>query len=171
MQEIANEKTELYNIWIGKDDRGGEYNYLVDAYAKVRGGVKHLVQRYNFNPPIFQAYADTLESGFLSRRPYKLAQACDGSIDTPVHALFNTFCQAKRLDPVTLYRQAYPDEGEAPDYAEVMDFANWQGVKIPARWGQKQFAGLIESLTEVNNHSLVGVLLDMAGSLGYTSPY
>lgn len=103
-----------------------------------------------------------------SKRPYKLGQSCDGTIDTCVHALFIEYCHSKKLNPYELYHQAYPDS-EKTYYneniqQEILAEAFKQGVCILKHWGKKEFDGLIESLTEINNHSLVGVLLEKRDS-------
>jgi hypothetical protein len=157
--EIADIETKDFRIWVGKDRRPSNdgYEYLADGLLKVEGGVRHLVARYA-RYDIAQITKDLSEAHF-SPRPYVLEQACDGSIDDCVHALFFNFCSKKGIDPVATYRMAYPEDNP-PDYGEVLKSAEWEGVKYPKRWDKKAFAGLIESLTEINNHSLVGVLLE-----------
>jgi len=155
--EIADIETKDFRIWVGKDRRhsNDDYSYLADGFLKVEGGVRHLVMRYS-RYDLAQVMKD-LGEAYLSPRPYVLGQACDGSIGDCVHALFFDFCSKKGIDPVAMYRMAYPEE-EPIDYGEVRKVAEWEGVKYPKRWDKKAFAGLIESLTEINNHSLVGVL-------------
>jgi len=157
--EIVNIETKDFRIWFGKDRRSsnGDYQYLADGLLKVEGGVRHLVNRYR-SCDLTQAMKD-LSEAYFSPRPYVLGQTCDGSIDDCVHALFFSFCLKKGVDPAATHRMAYPEE-EPPNYGEVQKSAEWEGVKYPKRWDKKAFAGLIESLTEINNHSLVGVLLE-----------
>ena len=157
--EIADIETKDFRIWVGKDRRSsnGDYPYLADGLLKAEGGVRHLVMRYR-RYDLAQVMKD-LNEGHFSPRPYVLGQACDGSIDDCVHALFFNFCSKRGIDPVATYKMAYPEE-DPPDYSEVLKSAEWEGVKYPKRWDKKAFAGLIESLTEINNHSLVDVLLE-----------
>ena len=157
--EIADIETKDFRIWVGKDRRSsnGDYPYLADGLLKAEGGVRHLVMRYR-RYDLAQVMKD-LNEGHFSPRPYVLGQACDGSIDDCVHALFFNFCSRKGIDPVAMYMMAYP-ENNTPNYGEVLKPAEWEGVKYPKRWDKKAFAGLIESLTEINNHSLVDVLLE-----------
>lgn len=160
MTNIYREKNKKWQIWISFDEETppSMAPYLVEAYLKVKGGIKYLVWRYH-SCDVKQIKKDTIQHGYFSRRPYRLAQPCDGSIDSSVHALFYAFCQANNLDARTLYLEAYPDtKKENVNYQEIIEFAEWQGVKYPKKWGEKEFDGLIESLTEINNHSLVGIL-------------
>lgn len=99
-----------------------------------------------------------------SARPYKLGQSCDGTIDDCVHALFIKYCLSRGLDPAAIYGEAYGERepGAVKIYREdipvVLEAAEFQGVAYPLSWGPEEFAGLIESLTEINNHSLVQVV-------------
>jgi len=128
-------------------------------YKKVEGGVYHLV--YEVIETVDQEELKELlrkidEIGVFSPRPYKLRQPCDGSIDYCVIALFFDFCKRKRINWKELYRKAYPD-----DYIDeifIKEMAEWQGVEYPKIWNEKAFDGLIESLVEINYHSLVDVL-------------
>jgi hypothetical protein len=99
----------------------------------------------------------------FSKRPYTLGQACDGTIDICVHALFISYCRAKGYDPETLFTTAYENETYSPDLAlSTLKEAEKEGVKYPKEWGPKEFDGLLESLTQINNHSLVSVLIEKA---------
>jgi hypothetical protein len=99
----------------------------------------------------------------FSPRPYQLGQHCDGTIDDCVHALFLNWCKAKEYSPETLYREAYPND-EYPEEMQkgIQARAGLEGVAYPEEWGAKEFEGLIASLTEINNHSLVSVLEEKA---------
>ena len=102
----------------------------------------------------------------FSKRPYTLGQACDGTIDVCVLALFISYCQTKGLDPQKLYHEAYSDVEQ--DYFNKTQQENWimeakqQGVIYPKCWGRTAYDGLLESLTEINNHSLRSGLEDLA---------
>ena len=98
----------------------------------------------------------------FSLRPYKLGQSCDGTIDICVHGLFSLWCKAIGLNPLELYLKAYGEDGHSDlDYEWMEKQAIKEGVELPKVWGDSEFNGLIESLTEINNHSLVGVLLEI----------
>jgi hypothetical protein len=108
-------------------------------------------------------YRDTCRRGRFSPRPYQLAQACDGSIESCVLALFSAFCEARQLDPIALLQRAYPDEPAhtAQDFVEICRQADWERTAYPTRWDGSAIAGLLESLHEINYHSLTGVLDDI----------
>lgn len=93
-----------------------------------------------------------------SPRPYKPGQACDGTIDTPVIALFIHFCERLRLNPNEIYSEAYP--GETIDCALTKKNAEWEGVAYPKMWTEKNRKLLAQSLHNVNNHSLANVLYE-----------
>ena len=44
----------------------------------------------------------------FSPRPYVPGQACDGTIDSSVFALFYNYCRTKGLGPAALYSKATP---------------------------------------------------------------
>ena len=72
--EIVNIRKEKYDIWVGKDLE--DYPYLCDAYLKVQGGIRHLIQRYK-EYQIKEIKKD-LKKGYFSIRPYVLAQPSKG---------------------------------------------------------------------------------------------
>ena len=95
-----------------------------------------------------------------SKRPYELGQACDGTIDDCVHALYQDFCRTMKINARYLYYQAYPEAQKDGSYSEEImaqtkERANKEGVKYPIIWNKQAYLGLLESLTEINNHSLV----------------
>jgi len=107
----------------------------------------------------------------FSVRPYQLGQACDGTIDDPVHGLFILYCRAMRLDAGKLYQAAYPDEcgHYTLAYQEaVLLRARDQGIAEPAAWDDEAFNGLLESLGEINNHQLVLKLMEAQRELATT---
>jgi hypothetical protein len=138
----------------------GKDEVVFEGFAKVKSGVKHLVNRYE-RVTVLDAFSDTLQHGFLSPRPYRLGQACDGSINDCALALFVRFCRDEGHSPDSLYRMAYTDERENPGWSEAMRAAEWQGVVYPKRWNAKAKAGLLESLHEINFHSLASVVSDL----------
>lgn len=155
-------------IWIGFDRKCNEY--LADAYYKVEGGIKHLVQRYPcFNPDWI--ICDVKKHGYFSERPFKLGRGCDGSGDACCAALYHDFCIRHDLDPVELYRQAYQEhDGDRyadPDFTASLKQAEWEGVESPKQWAEAELGGLLKSLYSINNRSLVQVLQETPPYLKY----
>lgn len=139
----------------------GQKEVVFDGYVKVSGGVKHLVSRYA-KISITDAVSDVLQYGHFSSRPYRLGQACDGSINDCALALFERFCQEQGNSATALHKAAYPDEKrQRPHWREVVAAADWQGVAYPKRWNAKAIAGLLASLHEINYHSLASVVSDL----------
>ena len=164
MEQNMKLHSEVFNerdyIWIGFDDR--YQDYLVQGFRKVTGGVKHLVNRY---PRVrLQLIYHDLEQAYLSKRPFQLGQSCDGSGDECCFALCHHFCQSHGLDSVALHRQAYGeregDKYQEPNPEKIQELANWQGVAYPETWSKEAYEGLIKSLYDINNRSLVQVLED-----------
>lgn len=147
-------RDETFDLWVGYDDKLSEY--LVEACAKVPGGIRHLVNRYG-QLDVERYMNDVLEYGHFSVRPYKPGQSCDGSITQCALALFVSWCKGVGLNPEELHRRAYPDE-EPPDFAEVSATANWEGVDYPVKWTAKSKSAMLDSLTEINYHSLRSVV-------------
>ena len=155
--EIFNEQ---YYIWAKKSSR---YNdYLVEAFQKIEGGVKHFTGRYK-QARLEVIYHD-LNRAYFSKRPFQLGQSCDGSGDECCFALFHHFCLSHGLDSVALHRQAYGeregDKSQEPNPEKILELANWQGVAYPETWSKEAYEGLIKSLYDINNRSLVQVLED-----------
>jgi hypothetical protein len=137
----------------------GHNEVVFEGTVKGAGGVRHLVHRYA-SVTLHGAALDTLQHGTFSPRPYRLAQACDGSINECVLALFVKFCAATGHLPDALFGAAYPDEKPRPRWHEVVITADWQGVRYPARWDATAVAGLLESLHAINYHQLASVVAD-----------
>lgn len=135
----------------------------VEKWVRQADGAKMEIQTIGVNRGIKQKmYINGVKvMSTFSRRPYKLRQGCDGTIDDCVHALFIDFCRSYNLDPLLLYAEAYPNNGS--DYvleaqARILENAEKQGVEYPKVWNKNAFEGLCESLHEINNHSLVGII-------------
>ena len=102
----------------------------------------------------------------FSSRPYVLGQSCDGTIEHCVFALLYDFCDTRGLDPADLYRRAYSDRepDSEEERARTTRRAMAEGVAFSPVWDGEAFDGLLESLSEINNHSLASVLEEEAGS-------
>ncbi|MCI0541604.1 MAG: hypothetical protein L0Z50_40920 [Verrucomicrobiales bacterium] len=136
------------------------YNEVVfEGFVKCDGGVRHLVHRYE-KVTLHEAALDILEHGTFSPRPYRLAQACDGSINECVLALFVNFCAANHHSADALFRASYPDDRQIPHWREVVIAADWQGVCYPSRWDADASAGLLESLHVINYHQLAALVAE-----------
>lgn len=157
-KETYYHRDEQSQVWIGKDQ-----DWVVVAKMKVEGGVKQMIQRFDFPPSANQCREWALKHGNFSPRPYQLAQACDGTIDTCVHALLMQFCEVHSISYTDLYKRAYPDEKQptAEENEDTIAVAEWEGVQYPEAWGDEEFKGLLQSLHNVNNHSLAGELEDV----------
>jgi hypothetical protein len=153
---------EVFNehdfIWVGFSSFHNDY--LVEGFRKVDGGVKHLIGRYRHAR--LEAIYHDLGKAYLSKRPFQVGQGCDGSGGACCHALFYHFCQSRGLDASELYHQAYFErDGEKyqkQNYEVVLKLADWQGVAYPTEWDAQAYQGLIKSLLDINNRSLVAVL-------------
>ena len=161
--EVNNEQD---SIWIGYDER--YHDYLVEGFRKVEGGVKHLVNRYP-KARLELIYHDLEHHGFFSKRPFQVGQGCDGSGNSCCFALFHNFCLSQGLDSVALHRKAYferdREQYQQPNPEAIQKFADWQGVAYPERWTEEAYKGLIKSLLDINNRSLVTVLEDTVENL------
>ena len=138
----------------------GHNEVVFEGFVKCERGLRHLVHRYQ-RATIHGAALDTFQHGKFSPRPYQLAQPCDGSITSCALALFARWCDAAGHCPTPLYRRAY-DRENAPDWAETVGFAEWQGVVYPAEWGAAEVAGLLASLHAANYHSLAAIVVESA---------
>jgi hypothetical protein len=157
-------RTQNVQYWIAHDENRQEW--LAEVIVRRPTGILHLVHRYPGNRPARRVlYHDACRHGHFSSRPYQLAQACDGSIGSCVLALFCVFCEARQFDPIALLQRAYPDESPytAQDFVLTRRQADWERTAYPARWDPTAIAGLLESLHEINYHSLAGVVDDRLG--------
>jgi len=141
----------------------------LECFEKVPGGIVFL---NGWEPATksgvrqFFAYLDSRKAAYVSPRPYRLGQSCDGTIGSPVLHAFKVACDALGLDADALHRKAYPEEhDDLPDWSDCRRHAEWQGgVVWPERWDASAVAGLAESLTEINYHSLRGEFEEAAGA-------
>ena len=159
MQTHEEIKNEQYFIWATFNTK--YHDYLINAYSKVEGGIKYLVNRYRYYD-WDMLKRDVNLYGYFSERPFKLGRGCDGSGDACCHALYYDFCLRHDLNPVVLFRQAYQKhDGKRycdPDYKQMLEEANWQGIEHPQSWGVDEMQKLLHSLYAINNRSLVEVL-------------
>lgn len=96
-----------------------------------------------------------------SPRPYKPGQACDGTINTAVIALFIHFCEKSSLNPSEIYAEAYPGETLSPaECSTTKNNAEWEGVAYPKKWTDKNRKLLAQSLHNANNHQLANILYE-----------
>ncbi len=161
--EETHYQAEKWNIWIGRPYG----NLVMEGFVKVGEALKHLVWQVA-DTSLPTAVDMTIQHGRVVQRPYVLGQACDGSINAPVMALYIDFCTRHGLDAPALYAQAYPEE-EQLEEDTITAFAHWQGVTIPHTWTAACFSGLLESLTEINNAMLRVLLEDATESVSFPS--
>jgi hypothetical protein len=169
LQTVAESLGQQYRVFISRDvDRG---DYLVEADVKAEGGIKHCIYRTPDKTTVIDVLNLVRRSELpISPRPYQLAQACDGTIGSPVLALFVRFCNSRGLDPAVIMVDAYPDESgewDAEHFRVIVEEAEWQGVAYPACWDSAAVAGLVESLHEINYHQLAGLIEDLPEVLVY----
>jgi hypothetical protein len=152
-------RTRNVLTWTAHDERRNEW--LAEVVVRRSTGILYLVHRYAGERPAQRVlHRDACRYGHLSPRPYQLGQACDGSITGCVLALFSAFCEARKLDPNALLRRAYADERDftEQDFAEIRLHADWERTAYPEKWDRHAIEGLLESLREVNYHSLAEVV-------------
>ena len=141
----------------------------LEAYEKVSGGVTFLNWWAPATPTgvkrFFRGLAER-PAQFVSPRPYKLGQACDGTIGSPVLHAYKVACEALGLDADRIYKAAYPDRDDnPPEWNECRRHAEWQGgVDWPGRWDATAVERLADSLTEINYHSLRSAFTEAAHS-------
>ncbi|MCB0280824.1 MAG: hypothetical protein KDD94_15065, partial [Calditrichaeota bacterium] len=162
MKPLYDKLTDEFDIWIGYDN--SKQNYLSFSKYKRSRSVKYLCRRYN-KINIDNIKLDTIKKGIVSKRPYKLAQRCDGSIDTCVYYLFNDFCESFKLDPNELIREANPQENQPTDFIEIKKYAEWERVELPKKWSLSKIKLLQESLHEINHHDLANLISDYSLNL------
>jgi hypothetical protein len=166
LQPVEDSLGQQHRVFISRDgDRG---DYLVEADVKAEGGIRHCIYRTPDKTTVIDVLNLVRRSGRselpISPRPYQLAQACDGSIVSPVLALFVRFCESRGLDPTIIMVGAYPDESSewhVEYFRKIVEEAEWQGVAYPACWDSAAVAGLVESLHAINYHQLAGLIGDM----------
>lgn len=160
--EVDTFRSPEYDIWLGRRLSG---ELLLDGFLKVEGDLKHLVWQVD-DTKLSTAVKLIRRYGQVIERPYLLGGKCDGSTAAPVFALFLDFCTRHGLDANALYRESYP-EAEALEPGAIHTFAHWQGVRIPHIWTAACYAGLLASLTEINNHMLRSVLAEAARHISF----
>lgn len=143
------------SAWIEFDKEYAEW--LVQVFVRVSGGVYHLVARYSGEQPSLDFLRhEARRRSCLSKRPYRLGQSCDGSIEACVMALFFNFCAMRNVDAAELRRAARPNRPEltAQEIAAIKEQADWEGTDYPRTWDDNAMRGLVESLHAINAHAL-----------------
>jgi len=155
---VLAQRTDRYDLYFWPCPYG-QNEVVFDGFSKCDGGLRHLVHRY-VRTDLNLAMLDVDTYGHFSPRPYQLGQACDGSITECALALFVSFCRERGFSPDELHRAAYPKE-ELPAWDDVLSAADWQGVAYPKQWDEKAKSGLLESLHEINCHSLAAIVSEL----------
>lgn len=153
-------------IWLAHDDRRGEW--VAEVMLREPAGIRYLVHRYSGTQPSWRTLrSDARRHGKLSPRPYQLGQACDGSITTCVLALYDNFCRSRNLDAIALVHQAYDDVVYTKHkFDAIRRAADWERTAYPAQWNLTAIQGLLQSLHEVNYHSLATVVEEITDGTG-----
>ena len=154
--------TDEYYIYVAKDLIHNDF--VSEVYLKCPHGIRHIIIREKFMGSI-NRLIKTAKTGYFSRRPYLLAQACDGSIGAPVYALFIQFCVDNDLSYAGLYTRAYNEPFGSAEWD--IQFGEWQGVAYPSEWDREACLGLLKSLTDINNHALVECLEAVMSKSGF----
>lgn len=156
-RQLFLEKLYVFVSHGGNERLRTEGRVYLEVFEKVGGGVAFangwLKENRN---EIYEFLVNLGQSGLqrVSPRPYRLGQACDGTIGWPVLHAFKVGCDALGLEASALHRAAYPNE-EVPDWNEAQLHAEWQGgVVWPESWNAQAITALGDSLTEINYHSL-----------------
>jgi hypothetical protein len=109
----------------------------------------------------------------FSPRPYRLGYGCDGTVDANVHLIAERMTAAIGLDYDALYRQAYPDsaadvpvgQGNAPA-PELPEEDVASETILPEAPTPEVWLLVLCDLASINNHELVGVLLETLEARG-----
>ena len=162
--------TDKLRFILMRDTRN--HQWVSEAWLRVDDGLRHQVMRWHKRPRLTEILAECKGTGFFSKRPYTLAQACDGSISAPVMALYADFCHARGLDPVTLLRRAYDDEDDcSPESLQrLRTIAERERTAFPATWHTQAVDGLLVSLHEINYHQLAALVEDCARHAAVREP-
>lgn len=123
--------------------------FMATIVTQIDGGIRH---QMFLNGAVIQTTD--------SPRPYQLGQACDGTINACVHGLLVLYCRAQQINLQQLHTTAYPDEAPytPTEQQAILQEAIAEGIAVPAQWDDDAFAGLLRSLTEINNHRLADLL-------------
>lgn len=168
LKEILHHKTDKAIVNVFHDKQSKNNNMLIEVWVKVRDGIRYTIQRRDMisNPVdyIDQWITEAINEGMFSPRPYKPGQACDGTISSTSTALFLAYCKHRKLNPLIIYRAAYPDERTTKkDLTAMQEFADWQGVDYPEVWDSETCSLMMDSLHNANHHNLANQLEEDLG--------
>lgn len=156
-RQLFLEKLYVFVSYAGNERMRTEGRVYLEVYEKLPGGVSFANGWLKENrEEVHEFLLNLAQSGLthVSPRPYRLGQACDGTIGSSVLHAFKVACDALGLNADELHRKAYATE-EVPDWVEAQLHAEWQGgVDWPKSWDAKAIEGLADSLTEINYHRL-----------------
>jgi hypothetical protein len=162
-RESAWEDHIASDFWVSQRYVPAAHLYQVEAYVKVEGpvGIRQLLG-WRRHVDVERITREARVEGIFSDRPFTPGQVADGTTGNCCLSLFYSFCIARDLNPMSLYQQATP--GFASDLAATFELvrriADWQGVNYPARWDVRTVRGLLRSLSSLNQHALVMLLLE-----------
>lgn len=155
-QVIHDIQTKEYYLYC--EYRKKDKQYVFECYVKEPKGIRYNVGCYGNLPSIDYIVERTKELRYVSKRPYKAGQACDGSIGAPALYLYIQLCKAFALNPISLYNKSYDDYRMTQKrIANIQVFAEWQGVEVITTWNKKAITKVLDSLTAINHHSLRGI--------------
>lgn len=168
LKEILHKKTDKAIVNVFHDRQSKTNNMLIEIWAKVPDGIRYTIQRSDLvsNPEVYidKWIAETINEGMFSPRPYQPGQTCDGTISSTSTALFLAYCKHRKMNPLFIYRAAYPDERTTKkDLVVMQEFADWQGVGYPKVWDSETFSLMIDSLHNANHHNLANQLQEELG--------
>ena len=129
--------------------------YVADVFIKVNQGLKHATLSYSHKPSLKELLLTTENIDYVSLRPYKAGQSCDGSIGAPVFCLLQQLCNYFHIDLVAIYNTTYDDDIlTLQELKSIIEFAHWQGVEIITKWNKEAILAVLESVTQINMHQL-----------------
>ncbi|GGJ55818.1 hypothetical protein [Deinococcus roseus] len=96
-----------------------------------------------------------------SVRPYRVTDRCDGTRDENALYILKLYLQHAGLDYSTTHTAAYPDEPPKWE-SELWEDPSWIQREIePCPLTRENFHHLLDSLYDMNHHSLVALLKDL----------
>jgi len=158
---LSQGRTRTCAHWLTQDPKA--QGYLSEVVVKLPHAIRYQIRTWTSVPTSTALLDDALQYGHVSPRPYRLAQAQDGSVTRCVLALFAEFCLAAGFQPRAVISQAHPltqDEQLWSPAActELLQHAHWETIDYPEKWDALAIRGLIESLHEIRWHCLASYL-------------
>ncbi|MDY6949281.1 MAG: hypothetical protein SXG53_26625 [Pseudomonadota bacterium] len=143
----------------------GTWNGIV--FMRTQRGVFFLESPFGSErPDMNTVYLNAFMRGQFSKRPYRLGEAVDSSLENCILALFHDLCAVHELKAHGLAQLALPERAQLfteADFLAIVAQARWEDYISPDHWTATDVVMLYQALNDLG----YGALGSLMGSVLY----